>query len=74
MTSTRVVWLIALGIVSSGCAPLLLGAGAAGAATAYEVHNKHELNELEKDRESGRISAQDYRTRKDAIEDQSLVY
>jgi len=57
-----------------GCAAMWAGAGAAGAATAYEAKNKHDLNKLDDQRARGEVSEQDYGTRKDTIEDRSLVY
>ena len=75
MIPIRWVWLgFSLVWISAGCAPLLVGAGAAGTAGAYEAHNKHELDELDKQKSEGTISDQDYGTRKDAIKDQSLIY
>lgn len=58
----------------TGCAALWAGAGAAGAATAYEAHNKRELDQLNNELESGRMSTDEYGTRRDEVEDRSLVY
>jgi hypothetical protein len=66
--------LLAGAVYSSGCAPLWVGAGAAGAGAAYEARNKHELDEAKKDLKAGRISEQEYGTRKDEIEDRSAIY
>ena len=57
-----------------GCAPLLVGAGAAGAATAYEAKHKRELDRLEDDYHAGRISEHEYRQQRDQIEDTSVIY
>ena len=68
------VGLMAAGIVSSGCAAMWAGAGAAGATTAYEAKNKHDLDKLEERHNQGNIGDQEYGTRKDAIEDRSIIY
>ncbi|HEX9780662.1 MAG TPA: hypothetical protein VGB20_05540 [bacterium] len=57
----------------AGCAALWAGAGAGGAATAYEVNHARELRQAEEAHEEGRMSREAYETRKDAIEDQSMV-
>ena len=49
-----------------------LGAGAAGAV--YEYSNKEQLEDLERDYESGQISRDEYLRRKQEIEGRSLVY
>ena len=54
--------LLILASLSSGCAAMWAGAGAAGAATAYEAKNKHDLDELNKRHQRGEIGAQDYGT------------
>ncbi len=63
-----------LALSQVGCAGLLVGAGAAGAATAYEASNKNKLEKLDDDLANGRVSRADYETRKDQIKDNSLVY
>ena len=74
MKQLQIVMLGVLVMATSGCAAMWAGAGAAGAATAYEAKNKHDLNKLEDQHDSGQIGDQDYGTRKDAIEDRSVVY
>lgn len=74
MNAQRAVLLGLILLSQTGCAALWAGAGAAGAATAYEAKNKHDLNELEKAKDNGTITNQEYGTRKDTIEDRSLVY
>jgi hypothetical protein len=75
---SRRVLAAAIGLLAAvgttGCAAMWAGAGAAGATGVYEARNKSELDRLESDRQSGRISEREYGTRKDAIEDRSLVY
>ncbi len=73
----RLMMLMAGGLLAlsqAGCAGLLVGAGAAGAATAYEASNKRKLDHLDEDLANGRISRADYETRRDQIKDNSLVY
>lgn len=74
MKSTVAVALVMVAFTQSGCAGLWAGAGAAGATAGYEAHNKRELNKLEDAYQRGEINQEEYGTRKDEIEDRSLVY
>jgi hypothetical protein len=74
MKHIMTVGLMIAALTQAGCAAMWAGAGAAGAAGAYEAKNKHDLDKLEEQRARGDVSPQDYGTRKDAIEDRSLVY
>lgn len=60
---------------AAGCASkagnVALGAGAAG--TAYEVSNKHQLDQLDKDLKEGKISQDEHDRREKEIKDRSLV-
>jgi len=69
----------ALGIVAlmgaAGCTSdvgnMAVGAGAAGAA--YEYSNERQLDELEKERNEGEISQEEYERRSQDIKDRSLI-
>lgn len=65
--------MLALGIVgcSSKAGNVAIGAGAAGAA--YEYQNKQAMDELNRDRQAGKISQDEYDRRKREIEKRSLV-
>ena len=65
--------LLAVGITgcSSKAGNVAVGAGAVGAA--YEYQNKQAMDELERDRQAGKISQQEYERRKREIEKRSLI-
>lgn len=65
---------VVLGLSQTGCAAMWVGAGAAGAATGYEVRNKYELDKLNRDYESGKLTTEEYEARKEQVEDGSVVY
>lgn len=48
--------------------------GGAAVGGAYEYQNKEALDELERDREAGRISEDEYQRRRAEIEERSLLY
>jgi hypothetical protein len=63
-----------ISLTQTGCAGMWAGAGAAGAATAYEAHSKYELDQLNRDYESGKMSQAEYEARKKQIEKGSVIY
>jgi len=71
------VFVLASATIATGCSERFLVGGAVGAAAAggaYEYQNKKALNELERDLESGRISREEYRRRREEIDRRSLIY
>jgi len=68
--------ILAFGLFANwGCA-FLGGAavGALGTGAAYEVHNKSQMDRLEDDYRSERISRREYEARKKQIEAGSVIY
>ena len=57
-----------------GSAAAGAGGGAFGAAIGYELKAKHELKQLERDFERGKISEVEYEARKKQVKRGSLVY
>lgn len=74
MTRQTLLLAAGLAVTQVGCAAMWAGAGAAGAATAYEAHNKDELDDAKKAHKRGEISDEELGTKRDEIEDRSLVY
>lgn len=72
MTAGVVVVPALAGCASRTGTAAAVGVGAAGAA--YEYSNKRAMDELKAQRESGRISQEEYDRRKQEIEGRSLVY
>ena len=67
--------LIVLGLAQSGCA--FLGGAAAGSlatGAAYEFNAKRQMDRLEEDLKSERISRREYEERKKQIEAGSIIY
>ncbi|HEX2227031.1 MAG TPA: hypothetical protein VHM64_07805 [Candidatus Binatia bacterium] len=67
--------LIVLGLAQSGCA--FLGGAAAGSlatGAAYEFNAKRQMDRLEEDLKSERISRREYEERKKQIESGSIIY
>lgn len=56
---------------SSKAGNVAIGAGAAGAA--YEYQNKQAMDELDRERQAGKISQEEYDRRKREIEKRSIV-
>jgi hypothetical protein len=50
------------------------GAGALGAGAGYEYNAKRQMDKLEDDYKSGRISRDEYQDRKRQIEKGSIIY
>ena len=63
-------------LLLSGCGSFWKGAGvgAVGAGAAYEVNSKRQLDQLEKDYKDGKMSKEEYESRKDQIQKGSLIY
>ena len=64
-----------IGVAQSGCAFLggaALGTAATGAG--YELNGKNQMDKLEDDYRSERISRKEYETRKAQIEKGSIIY
>jgi hypothetical protein len=74
-TFTALGIMVLFGMGGVGCASkagnVALGAGAAG--TAYELENKHELNQLDKDLQEGKISQDEHDRRAQEIKNRSLL-
>lgn len=66
---------VMLAVAAAGCSSkagnVAVGAGAAGAA--YEYQNKQAMDELDRERQAGKISQEEYDRRKREIEKRSLV-
>lgn len=60
-----------------GCSGKFWGgaaAGAAGAGAAYEIQAKRQMDQLEEDLEEGRITREEYESRRRQIEKGSIIY
>jgi hypothetical protein len=60
-----------------GCSPSFWGgaaAGVLGTGAGYEYQAKRQMDRLEDDRKSGRISREEYQDRKQQIERGSVIY
>jgi hypothetical protein len=65
------------GLTSWGCSPEFWGGaavGALGAGGGYEYSAKRQMDKLEDERRSGRISRDEYQDRKRQIEKGSIIY
>lgn len=63
--------------VCMGCSKEFWGGtatGAVGAGAAYEIQNKRQMDQLEEDYESGKISQEEYEYRKKRIKEGSIIY
>lgn len=58
-------------LLTGGC---WLAVGAAGAGTAYEYSNKKQLDELEEDYKAGNIDQEEYESRRQQIDEGSIIY
>lgn len=66
---------LALTLVQSGCA--FLGGAAVGTlatGAAYEINNKSQMDRLEDDYRNERISRREYESRKQQIQNGSIIY
>jgi len=75
MKRAGLLLMLAGNLALSGCA-FLGGAavGATGAGAAYELNNKRQLDRLEEDFRSGRISREEYEDRRRQIDRGSIIY
>lgn len=65
------------GLTQWGCSPEFWGGaavGALGAGGGYEYNSKRQMDRLDDDRKSGRISRDEYEDRKRQIERGSIIY
>lgn len=65
------------GLAQWGCSPQFWGGaavGALGAGGGYEYNNKRQMDKLDEDRRSGRVSRDEYEDRKRQIEHGSILY
>lgn len=61
----------------TGCSGAFWGGSAAGAGTAgaaYEIRAKQQLDQINKEYESGKMDQHEYEIRKDQIKRGSLIY
>ena len=80
---TRSTWavMVCMAVTAAGCSSEGMGSGLLGAATGagatgagYEINAKRQLDRLNRDLETGKITEQEYQIRKDQIQRGSLVY
>jgi uncharacterized membrane protein len=77
ITSVMLVFILSLGVLSSGCSKSFWGgaaAGAVGTGAAYEITQKRQMDQLKEDRAKGAITEEQYQERKRQIEKGSLIY
>ncbi len=66
-----------IGFSQVGCSGQFWGGaatGAVGAGAAYEIQNKRQMDQLEKDYKAGKITREEYEARKKQIEQGSIIY
>ena len=72
--------LIILSLTSFGCGQFAGGAatgaavGAVGAGAAYEYQNKRQMDQLELEYREGKITEEEYNSRKEQIQRGSIIY
>ncbi|HDQ40054.1 MAG TPA: hypothetical protein ENN39_03375 [Desulfonatronum sp.] len=78
MKKMAVVALLILGLAGTqvGCGRFLGGAavGAAGVGAAYELRNKQQMDRLEQEYKDGKITQEEYESRKEQIRRGSIIY
>ncbi len=77
MTRYLMAVLLAVTLGSSGCSKEFWGGGAAGVlgtGAAYEIQTKRQMDQLEEDYRSGKITKEEYEIRKDQIRKGSIFY
>lgn len=77
MKNTIYALLITSAFALAGCSPQFWGGaalGALGTGGGYEYQAKRQMDQLEDDRKSGRISREEYEDRKNQIERGSIIY
>ncbi len=76
MRKLRSVLLLLFGLTLIGCSGAFwsgAGTGALGGAAGYEISAHRQMNQLEDDLNSGKITRQEYDIRKDQIQKGSLL-
>jgi hypothetical protein len=77
MKKTLYTLVMLAGLAQWGCSPEFWGGaavGALGAGGGYEYNAKRQMDRLDDDRKSGRISRDEYEDRKRQIERGSIIY
>jgi hypothetical protein len=77
MRSIASVLVLSAILSTLGCSPSFWGgaaAGALGTGAGYEVQANRQMDRLDDDLRSGRISRREYETRKQQIERGSIIY
>jgi hypothetical protein len=77
MRTTISVLALSAILLTTGCSPAFWGgaaAGVLGTGAGYEVQSKRQMDRLDDDLRSGRISREEYRDRKEQIERGSIIY
>ena len=70
-----IVFMALAAVVLPGCSFLAgTGAGVVGAGASYEVNARKQMDKLDEDYKAGKITKQEYETRKDQIKKGSLIY
>lgn len=75
--SVSLLMVLLAGSLTAGCSKDLVGGavlGGAGVGAAYEYQNKRQMDMLEDDFRSGRISKEEYLKRKEQISKGSIIY
>ncbi|HZD39618.1 MAG TPA: hypothetical protein VE131_02785 [Terriglobales bacterium] len=73
----KLIMLALIPLLQWGCSPQFWGgaaAGALGTGAGYEYNSKRQMDKLEEDYRSGRISREEYLDRKRQIEKGSIIY
>lgn len=76
----KMLMVIFLGLFSAGlygCSGAFWGgaaAGAVGTGAGYEIQNKRQMDQLNEDYKNGKISKEEYESRKKQIEKGSIIY
>jgi hypothetical protein len=77
MKNALYVLLTLAGLMQWGCSPQFWGGaatGVLGTGAGYEINAKRQMDKLDDDRKSGRISREEYEDRKQQIERGSIIY
>ena len=76
MKKIQMLLVLLMGIALTGCSGAFwggAGAGALGAGAGYEIQAERQMNQLNEDLKSGRITQHEYDIRKDQIQKGSLL-
>jgi len=72
----KILLIFFLGILLSGCSGSFwggAGSGAVGAGAGYEINLERQMQRIEDDLESGKITREEYEIRRDQIRRDSLI-